>query len=304
MDESLLRQLVSAFIGRDGPADNGVVIEGDELVSEDQALRRQLSDVSGGQVDDGLREAVHRGWVRGERGEGSGPLVWWSELVVTVAGLRHLGEWPPPGQEYLAGGWDLRMWGTSDRGILRELSESPPPGGYVGRPSGGEEDKWPYWRACLRLREAGLLDGDDGDGYLGSVRLTTAGQNALYPPADDPLVRARLKLSHGSKVDAVTAAIDEALKPRMLILAEAAGLAREALPHKLSVLNDQLRQLGAYGASDLVSEAVRAQVSAWLKLRNVVAHGKGEAVDDVWVALMLDGIERFLIEWPGAPNSS
>jgi hypothetical protein len=179
---------------------------------------------------------------------------------------------------------------------LRALDESPPFGEIIERPSVGNSGAWESWEASLRLRDAGLIDAEPGDGFLGSVRVTSAGKKVLRPPEDDPLVRAALKLRQGAKADAVTAAIDEALKPRLEALAIARGQAREKLPDKLSNLNDQVKTLGAYGSSKYASEAVRAQVEAWIKLRNVVDHGKGASVDRRRIELLIAGIEQFLDE--------
>jgi hypothetical protein len=163
----------------------------------------------------------------------------------------------------------------------------------------GEQEGWQRWEACHRLADAGLIDGEWGDGYLADVRLTSSGNTALNPPADDPLARARLKLRQGVKSDAVTAAIDEALKPALRQLAIEVGLPECDLPSKLAKLNDQLKTAGAYGDASIASEARRGQVEAWLKLRNAIDHGEGRLIGDRWVELMLDGIEMFLAETGG-----
>jgi hypothetical protein len=290
MDESLLDKVLAAVLELD-PASSL-----DLVVAEAGALE-SFPEMTGADVDSAFRELQHRGWLDGDRGEGDGSIVWWTRLRPTVAGLRHLGEWPPEGQEYLPGGWDDRTWGNTDLPRLRDLDASPPAGGFIERPSIGNARDWTRWDASLRLREAGLIDAEHGDGFLSGVRITSAGANVLRPAEDDPLVRARLKLRQGSKADAVTAAIDEVLKPCLRALAIGTGVRVEDLPGKLSDLNNQLKTRGAYGSSGYVSEALRAQVDAWIKVRNVVDHGEGATVNDRRIELLIDGVEQFVSEY-------
>jgi len=112
----------------------------------------------------------------------------------------------------------------------------------------------------------------------------------LNPPHDDPLFRARISLRHGAKADAVTAAIDEALKPWMLQAAAGANVAvtRGDKPKRLANLNDDLR--ATYG------NAVHSYVLAWLHDRNSVDHGQGGDVPIRRIELMIEGIESLIGE--------
>jgi hypothetical protein len=274
-----------------------------DLVLAERAEFGEISELTGEEIDEALRELRRRGWLRGERQEGDGSIAWWSNIRPTVHGLRELGEWPAEGEEHLPGGWDELTWGQTDRPELARLEKSPPSAGFLERPGIGDSNGWESWESDLRLHEAGLIDGEFGEGYLSGVRLTSLGMNALHPPADDPLIRARVKLRTGAKADAVTAAIDEALKPRLRALAIADGMRAEDVPDKLGNLNDQLKAHGVYGPSSYGSEATRSQVEAWIKLRNVVDHGEGALVSDRRIELLIDGIAEFFVEYPD-PSST
>lgn len=60
----------------------------------------------------------------------------------------------------------------------------------------------------------------------------------------------------------------------------------------LRVTAEGLRRDGAYPESD------RAQVEAWLKLRNALAHPDGREVSDARVESVIQGIRVFLAEHP------
>jgi len=60
----------------------------------------------------------------------------------------------------------------------------------------------------------------------------------------------------------------------------------------LALVNNDLKARDAY------DEAERAQMEAWLKLRNEVGHGRGEAVTTERIQAMLAGIGVFLTEHP------
>lgn len=60
------------------------------------------------------------------------------------------------------------------------------------------------------------------------------------------------------------------------------------------MLNSDLRAAGAY------DEAERAQIEAWLKLRNEVGHGRGHGVSARRIDTMLAGVQVFLEEHPSA----
>jgi hypothetical protein len=96
-------------------------------------------------------------------------------------------------------------------------------------------------------------------------------------------------------VDAVVTAAESALVPRLRELATARGVAthqQDGQPLKSATLNTDLRKAGAY------DKAQWAQVDAWLKLRNAVAHAQDQTVTDGQVATMLAGIRVFLNDHP------
>ncbi|MCA1707306.1 MAG: hypothetical protein LC808_30190, partial [Actinobacteria bacterium] len=63
-------------------------------------------------------------------------------------------------------------------------------------------------------------------------------------------------------------------------------------PKRLAHLNNDLKAMDAY------DEGERAQVEAWLKLRNEVGHGRGETVSIRRVEALLAGIGAFLVDHP------
>lgn len=73
-------------------------------------------------------------------------------------------------------------------------------------------------------------------------------------------------------------------------LAEAHGVVRGA--KKLAAFNNDLKAAEVYG------EPTRAQVEAWLKLRNEVAHGRGEAVSVERIENTIAGVWVFLQDHP------
>lgn len=244
------------------------------------------------EVDAALREALGRGLLDGERATFSGPEVLWSNPRLRVAGLRHLGEWPPAGGEHLPGPWDHRYWGQRALPALRDVRENPPYHGFLFGPYGGMDDEgWSTWCAILRLLDIGLIDGDLEQGGLSDVRVTAAGAQVLDPVDRDPLAVAAVAFRHGNKADATIAAVEEALGGR---LKELAAVHRVSLvdarggAKKLSVLNNDLKTAGAF------DEAERTQVDAWLKLRNGVGHGRGEAVSLGRIETLLSGVRVFL----------
>lgn len=251
-----------------------------------------IDGLSGRDLDDALLEGTGSGLVTGDRGEGDGSIAWWSRLRLTVAGMRTLGQWPPAGREWGRAGWDERYWGRRARPLLIRLSEDPQQHGFFFKPIGGDdEEAWRDWTALLLLAEADLISGRLTDSGVDTLRVTEAGRRALDPTPRDPLDEADAKLRGGSRVDAVVDAVERGLGDRLRALAVTHGMAT-AMPARLSRLNDELRRAGAYG------EAERAQVEAWLKLRNDLAHGRDDAISDSRVAVLIEGIRVFLSEHP------
>jgi hypothetical protein len=63
-------------------------------------------------------------------------------------------------------------------------------------------------------------------------------------------------------------------------------------PIKLARLNDSLRRDGVYGESE------RAQIEAWSKLRNDLAHPGSAPVSDARILSVIAGIRVFLDDHP------
>jgi hypothetical protein len=285
--EREVRRWLLALDSRDA-----VVLPLEEIVPIDA-----LPKITGREVDHVLQQAVHDGSAAGER-QDRGDAVVWARLRLTVAGLRELGEWPPDGGEYRAGPWDQRRWGRVSRPLLRELHEDPPHDDVKLMPTGGDDPgRWQEWTDLLRLLESGLIQGQLNTGHLQDIRVTRQGHAALDPPVDAPLTRARTDLDRGAKADAVTAAIDEALKPVLHRLADAYRVDRTrpgGKDVKLAVVNDGLKTAGAY------DESHRAEISSWLKVRNIIDHGGGATVRDRRVERLIDGVEGFIEEMSSA----
>jgi len=219
-------------------------------------------------VDDVLLEAERRGWIVGQRDEGDGSIAWWSTLRVTVDGLRGLGDWPPAGREHEPGVWDDGHWGRRARPLLESLHAEPPAHGFYFKPVGEETARWLEWTAALLLLEAGLISGRIGDDGVDTLRITPEGAHALDPTPRNPLHVAQAKLRSGARVDAIITAVELALGGRLKEIAADRGVPvthTDGRPLKLMKLIVNLREVGAYDETD------RAQIAAWLKLRNDLA---------------------------------
>lgn len=264
------------------------------LILDEPAPYDGLPEMTGCELDAALRQAVHDGRIVGNRKDYSGSIRLWTRVRLTPKALRDLGEWPPAGGEYRQGPWDDRRWGRISRPLLAELVERPPHGDVVVKPvGGGEPNGWQRWTDLLRLREAALIQGKEVGMGLQDIVVTRQGRDALNAPADDPLTRARNDLDRGAKADAVTAAIDGALKPVLQELADTHSVSRSKTNGKdvhLAVVNDGLAKAGAY------DESHRAEVYSWLAVRNIVDHGGGAAVRDGRIDRLIEGVEGFIEE--------
>jgi hypothetical protein len=232
------------------------------------------SDLTTDEVDRLLQEGQHQGLLGGERREGAGSTCWWSQVRLTVGGLRRLGQWPPVGGEHLPGPWEDGLWATVDRRVLSELATSPPHHGMLFAPVFGDGiDQWKRWRAAERLLSADLIDGECQQGGLALVRVTLAGHRALAGPTA-PIDRAVAELRRGAKVEAMTACVEEALADLLRGLAGKAGIPTEdkGRPVRLGNLADQLKSQGAFGSG------VHAEIGVCLALRNETNHGGGAEV--------------------------
>lgn len=282
MESERVDAVLCELVGRDTPTSLWL----------DPAVDFGFSDIPAHEVDAALREGVARNLAHGERATFAGSEVLWSNPRLRVEGLRHLGEWPPTGGEHLPGPWEDGYWGRRALPALRALSESPPHQGFVFGPEGGMSDEeWAEWCAVLRLREVGLIDGDLEQGGLSDVRVTAAGTRVLDPPERDGLAVADVALRRGGKAEATIAAVEEALGGRLKELAQAHGFALTGAK-TLGALNNHLKAAEVYG------EPKRAQIEAWLKLRNEVAHGRGEAVSVERIENMVAGVRVFLQDHP------
>jgi hypothetical protein len=249
-------------------------------------------DATGRAVNDVLLEAERRGWIVGQRDEGDGSIAWWSTLRLTVDGLRGLGDWPPAGREHELGVWDDGHWGA--RPLLESLHAKPPAHGFYLTPVGEETTRWLEWTAALLLLEAGLISGRIGDDGVDTLRITPEGAHALDPTPRNPLHVAQAKLRSGARVDAIITAV-LALGGRLKEIAADRGVPvthTDGRPLTLMKLSVNLREAGAYDETD------RAQIEAWLKLRNDLVHPDGTAVGDARVAAVIQSIGVFLDEHP------
>jgi hypothetical protein len=254
-----------------------------------------LPEVSGRDVDDALLEARELGLVFGDRGEGDGSVCWWSRVRLTPSALRLLGEWPPAHREWEPGGWDAGYWGQRARPLLAGLRDDPPASDFLFKPIGEGSDEWAGWTAALLLRDAELISGRLTDAGIDTLRLTAAGLQALDPSPREPLDDAIAKLRSGARVDAMVTAVESALGVRLKELAASHGLAitrPDGTPVPLSRLNNDLRTAGAY------READRAQVDAWLKARNDLAHANATVPSDARAEAVITSIRVFLDEHP------
>jgi hypothetical protein len=257
-----------------------------------------VDGAAGREIDDVLLDAQRRGLIVGERGEGDGSAAWWSTVRLTVVGLRALGQWPPAGREWVPGLWDDGVWGARAKPLLARLRDTPPAHGFYLREGIGDLDPEPSreWAALLLLIEAGLVSGRVTSEGVDTLRTTHEGDQALDPTPRDPLDAAEAELRSGAPVDAIVTAVELGLAPKLKALASAKGIAitnATGQSLKLSFINNTLPGAGAYRESD------RAQVEAWLKLRNDVAHPDGaEAVSAARVASVIAGIRVFLDEHP------
>jgi len=93
--EQLLDDALRALLARD----NRMPVQLDEQLHGDQI---GMPEQSGQELDELIRDLVHRGWAEGNVADtaptGSHFASYWSGLRVTIAGLRHLGEWPAEGR--------------------------------------------------------------------------------------------------------------------------------------------------------------------------------------------------------------
>lgn len=125
--------------------------------------------------------------------------------------------------------------------------------------------------------------------------MTPQGREALDPTPRDPLDQAEAELRNGARIDAIVTAVEAGLAPRLRAIAARLGIATtrpDGQPLRLARINDEVKAAGGY------DETVRAQVDAWLKLRNDLARATDAAISSARVAVALAGIRVFLDEHP------
>jgi len=242
-------------------------------------------------LDLALRQAQAKGLIEvQDRATGDGSMAWWF-VRPSLAGLRAIGQWPPAGSEHLPGSWDDGVWGKRDLLRLRQLLESPPHHGFVfGTTGGTTDDECADWLAATRLLEAGLLTGSPGPTGIADVSVTAEGQRAVAGVGDDPLDRAIVELERNAKVEAMTAAVEEALGDKLRQLANEHGVDAtdvQGRPRHLAALNDALRAKPAY------NQSWGAEIAGWIALRNETNHGRGKTVSATRIERAVAGIREF-----------
>lgn len=163
------------------------------------------------------------------------------------------------------------------------------------KPIGEGSESWQEWTALLLLSQADLLAGCESESGIDTLRLTAAGQRALDPSQRDPLDEATAKLRTGARVDAIVTAVERALGGRLKQLAANNGAATtrpDGSPLNLNGININLRGAGVYGEAD------RAQVEAWLKVRNDLAHAHPTVPSDARIEAVIAGIRALLDDHP------
>lgn len=281
MDPKALDNLLLRVLDRDPD-------EGFELALTEPTAWLDDSSISSKEVDLLLQEAEHRALLEGERGEGDGSVSWWSNVRLTVEGLRRLGEWPPAGGGRVTGPWGEGLWGRVDRPLLEELEDNPPHADFELKPVGGatpaERERW---RALMRLFSAGLIGGGLQEDGLDALRITIEGRQTLEGPIG-PLDRALVELRRGAKADAMTAVVDEALADLLRRLAVAKGLPakQNGKEIRLNNLADQLRKAGVFQRDS------HAEIEMCLALRNETDHGRGANVSETRIERAIETVRE------------
>lgn len=177
------------------------------------------------------------------------------------------------------------------------LRDEPPNHGFYLREGLGDPDPEPAreWTALLLLGEGGLVSGKVSTEGVDTLRVT-GGCQALDPTPSDPLDVADAYARGGAAVDAVVTTVELGLGARLKALADKHGVPTtkpDGTPIKLSRINNDLAKTGASLESD------RAQVEAWLELRNDVAHPDGaQTVTAARASALVAGVRAFLDEHP------
>jgi len=289
VEETALEGVLARLVGRAHEFEPVTLVEG-----EPSDL---FSGLAGEEANELLRDAQHEQLIEGERID-YGDRQLWSQLRLTVHGLRWLGEWPPPGLEPQLGPWEDGYYGRVARPLLIELRDRPPHDDCVVAPVWGVPDEeWERWRTLILLGEADLIDARPsahGDS-LDEVRLTRRGRDALGSGERNPLDTAIRKLRIGSKIEAVVIAVESALGPRLKALAAAAGVPTthgDGRPLRLAQINNGL------GSAGVLTETERTVVESMLKRRNDCGHGNAERVSYAQAEVVIAEARIFLEEHP------
>ncbi len=247
------------------------------------------------QVHQALLDAREAGEIDAELHEGDGSEALWIDVRLNVYGLRALGLWPPAGYETVPGPWDRSVWATDALPLLGEIAEHVGEM-YVSGPFGeGEESPhWRRWHAALLLAEAGLVQVSSREPSSMFIRgLSPAGEDALNPGSADPLDEADAAVAVGKLREAGVLAVAVLDEQILTPLATRHGVDRQK-PNKqdkpLSALNDELRDVGAYGKDD------HQQILAWLVRRNRLGHEVDHRVTVPQVSELIAGVRAFRVK--------
>lgn len=141
-----------------------------EILFNETSAVAHFSAASGRELDALLQTAYREGLVAGHRAEGDGSVAYWSNLGLTVDGLRRLGEWPPAGREHHSGPWDERWFGRYARPHLVGLTDGPD-AQVIFRGDPLSLDDRRSWRALELLRDSGVIAGTATAGAMQDVHL-------------------------------------------------------------------------------------------------------------------------------------
>ena len=86
MDPKALDKLLLSLLDRDSNMNFDLELTDPIPWEGDPSLSSREADLL-------LQEGKHQGLLEGERGEGDGSMSWWSNVCLTVDGLRQFGEW-------------------------------------------------------------------------------------------------------------------------------------------------------------------------------------------------------------------
>lgn len=206
-------------------------------------------------LDDALMALASGGYLRGERVEGDGTLVWWSNIEVLSSGLIALGEWDLENSEGL--------WRRRDAAVLRHFSDRPLRQGVIW--TRHEEDdkesevagiaKGELHSSLRVLTDVGYLDGQQvsPDGWA-DLRATPSGRERLQQTE---------AVTSSPKVPSLTTTRRSLQRTRHELWATPVGQAFEPFsPKGLEMLRRFIAQAERLKTSTLVAGSVKFAMSA------------------------------------------